>query len=144
VASPLATQTVTARLEEGEVLVWLGDLPIRAELARTPEERAQGLSDRPSMPEDAGMLFVYAEDTLPTYCMCGMRFALDFVWIGADGAIVDIDEGIPAPPPDTSDSLVARIRPDSEVRYVLEVNAGVVDAAGIAVGDVVRFEPRAP
>ncbi|MFN3487243.1 MAG: nucleotide-binding domain containing protein, partial [Planctomycetota bacterium] len=72
------------------VEVRIGRLVIDAEVARTAEERAQGLSGRDSLAEDAGMLFVLEREHVPSFWMKGMRFPLDFVWVSAEGRVVDL------------------------------------------------------
>ena len=120
--------------------VRIGELAIRAELARTPEERAQGLSDRDSLASDGGMLFVFDEERIPGFTMRRMRFPLDFIWISADHRVVDVTENVPAPAA-RGDEL-SGISPGDPVLWVLEVNAGVVSEEGIGVGDNVTFEPE--
>ena len=116
----------------------IGSLTIQAELARTPEERAQGLSGRDSLPEGEGMLFIFQQEGLPSFWMKGMRFPLDFIWISRDLRVVDITENVPPPGPD---GALPTYEPDAAVLYMLEVNAGVVRMTGIDVGDTVAFEP---
>ncbi len=122
--------------------VRLGDLVIQAEVAQTPQERTQGLSGRASLAEDGGMLFVHQEDRRMTLWMKDMRFALDFIWISADGRVVDLTQDVQPPEPGTPDEELARYQPIEPVRYVLEVNAGTVREAGIEEGDIVAFEPN--
>lgn len=128
-------------MHTGPVEVRIGGLVIDAEQARSQEDRVQGLSGRESLAADAGMLFVFDEERQPGFWMLEMRFPLDFIWISGDGIVVDLTEDVPPPAPGTPDSDLPLYRPDMPVRYVLEVNAGVVRTAGVRVGDAVRFEP---
>ena len=121
------------------VEVRAGDLTIQAEVARTVEEQAQGLSGRGSLPRDAGMLFVLEEEGRPGFWMKDMRFPLDFIWISRDRRVVDLTENVPDP--ETAGTTVSGIQPDQPALYVLEVNAGVVPEYGVQVGDPVTFAP---
>lgn len=123
------------------VAVRIDGLVINAEVARTPDERERGLSGRASLPRDEGMLFVFEEVGRHTFWMRGMRFALDFVWITDDGTVAEITPDVPPPRPNTPERELALYTPTTPVRYVLEVNAGLADAAGVAVGDAVTFDP---
>lgn len=123
---------------EGTTEVRIGDLVIRAELALTQPERSQGLSDRESMPQDRGMLFVFADDLVPGFSMRRMQFPLDFIWISADRRVVDVTQDVP---PSAPGEELSGIQPSDPISYVLEVNAGVVQEWGIAVGDEVAFDP---
>jgi uncharacterized membrane protein (UPF0127 family) len=124
--------------------VRIGGLTIHAEVANTPAERVPGLGGRDSMARDAGMLFVHIDERPRTFWMRNMRFGLDFVWISAARQVVHLTENVPPPEPGTPDSELETLRPDVAVQYVLEVNAGVVAEAGIAIGDGVSFEPEPP
>lgn len=119
--------------------VRIGELSIQAEVARTPEERGQGLSERPSLPDDGGMLFVFPDERRPGFWMRGMRFALDFIWISRDRRVVDLTQDVPPPEPDASQ--LPLYRPAQPVLYVLEVNAGTIRQFGVQVGDTVTLEP---
>ena len=106
---------------------------IRVVVADTQAERAAGLSGYASLPDDAGMLFVFAEPTQPSFWMKGMTFALDIIWI-RDNAVVQIHAAVPPPPPDTADDQLPRYRPDEPITHVLELTAGSAARYGITVG----------
>lgn len=83
------------------------------------------------------MLFIFEkEDTRPSFWMEGMNFAIDIIWIN-DGEVVQIDLNVQRPPPDTPSSELKLYQPYIGIDYVLEVPAGFVKQAGIAVGDAV-------
>lgn len=105
---------------------------LELEIARTPEEHARGLSGRARLAENAGMLFVYEQPTLPGFWMKDMYFALDLIWIDAERRIVAVSSNIA---PETYPEV---FYPPSPVRYVLEVNAGWVKAHNVSVGDEVE------
>ncbi len=107
----------------------LRNLKISAELARTPSERARGLSKRSNLPEFAGMLFVFATPTTPQFWMKDTLFPLDLIWIGQDLKIIGIEHNV------SPESFPTTFSPDKPVRYVLEVNAGLTDNFNINPGD---------
>ena len=131
----------SSRQTPGRVDVRIGGLRIDAELALTGEARSLGLGRRSSLAEGAGMLFVFREDGEEAFWMKEMGFPLDFVWISSDRKVVDLTQDVAPPAAGTPDSELPLYRPSHPVRYVLEVNAGVVRANGIGIGDVVTFEP---
>src|SRR3972149_3295989 len=62
--------------------VQIGDKSITVEIADSIEERGKGLSDRTSLKEDAGMLFIFAKkDVFPSFWMKDTLIPLDFIWI---------------------------------------------------------------
>lgn len=116
------------------VTLRVGDTAVRAEVARTPQEMERGLGFRDSLPEDAGMLFVFNFPARFQFWMRGMRFGLDFIWIGEDGAVREVTADVP-PEPGVPDQQLRRYQPAEDVRYVLEVNAGFAARHGVAPGD---------
>ncbi len=139
-----ASQTASPTVEDDveRIGVRIDGLTVRAEMARTLEERGPGLGGRPSMPLDEGMLFIFQSEGQHSFWMRGMLFPLDFIWISSDRTIVDITIDVPIEP-GVADGELPLYRPDQAVLYVLEVNAGVVRKAGVQIGDAVTFEPEA-
>ena len=121
-------------------VVSIGNAQFTVDVADTGQERTRGLSGRPSLAPGTGMLFVFDEPGIHSFWMIEMRFPLDFVWIGADCTVVDLTEDVPPPQPGQSPGDMPRYRPAAPVRYVLEINAGEIESAGIAAGDAVTFE----
>jgi len=109
-------------------------LPLTLELADEPAEQAKGLSEREFMPLDHGMLFVFPTSNKPGFWMKDMRFSLDLVWLDVDKVIVQIDEDVkPESYPDTI------FRATTAVKYVIEINAGVVKKLDLSVGQKLNF-----
>ena len=111
---------------------------IRVLVADTQAERAAGLSGYAGLPEDAGMLFVFAEPTQPSFWMKGMEFEIDIIWI-RDGTVVQIHAAVPPPPQDTPDDQLPRYRPDAPVTHVLELTAGSAARHGITIGSRIEL-----
>lgn len=117
--------------------VYIGETKVYVDIADTPQERQIGLSERKKLGGNEGMLFIFEkEDTRPSFWMEGMNFAIDIIWIN-DGEVVQIDLNVQRPPPDTPSSELKLYQPYIGIDYVLEVPAGFVKQAGIAVGDAV-------
>lgn len=103
------------------------------EIADTPAEHQYGLMNRPSLAQDAGMLFVFRDDQRRYFWMKDTLIPLDMIFIDNDLAIVDIRANA-AP---LSEATIASAEP---CRYVLEVNGGLCEACGIRIGDRVRLD----
>ena len=110
------------------------------EVADTGQERSQGLSGRPALAPGTGMLFVFEEPGIYTFWMIEMQFPLDFVWISADCTVAELTKDVPPQQPGQSPGDLPRYRPAAPVQYVLEINAGEIEAAGVSAGDAVVFE----
>jgi len=123
--------TVTVRDAEGDDLG-----AVRAAVADTGEKRRLGLSDAPSLPENAGMLFVFSEprDSL-RFVMREMDFGIDIVYADAEGTITRIHN---APEPGPNEDGSEQRYPGSG-QYVLEVPYKWTERRGVEVGDSLAF-----
>lgn len=120
-----ATSTIEIRTSSGEVH------PFKIELALTPQEQAQGLMNRTSMAENAGMLFVFGDEAPRAFWMKNTLIPLDMIFIRKDGTIHHIHEN--AIPHD-----LTSVPSEGPVSAVLEINGGLTTKLGIAKGDTVR------
>ena len=140
---PLPTATVipspTPTTTPPAPIVTIGDTTFDAEIADTPELRNKGLGERDSLAEQSGMLFVFPSGQASSFWMKGMRFPLDFVWIGADCTVVDVTEDVQHFPPNTPNSELETFTSSSPAAYTFEINAGEIRRFGIEIDDEVRF-----
>ena len=131
-----------APVGSADPVVAVGGATFKVELAITQDQRSQGLSGRAMLAPGAGMLFVFDEEGRYSFWMKEMRFPLDLVWIGpsAEGCtVVDITPNAPPPAPGLSVTELPLYTPVAPARYVLEVNGGATEAAGVRIGDRVEF-----
>lgn len=105
---------------------------VKVELARTPEERAQGLMFRESMPADQGMLFVSAAPERQTFYMKNCFFPQDWVFMDAGGRVVEVMADRPPCPADPCPSWTSA----APAVYCLELNAGMAKRHGVKPGVV--------
>lgn len=126
------TTVVTARTADGDRLA-----AVNAAIAETRDQRYLGLSDAETLPEGAGMLFVFPEprESL-TFVMREMDFGIDIVYADGEGKIVEIHN---APEPGPNEDGNDQRYPGSG-QYVLEVPYEWTDRHGVTVGDVLAFE----
>ena len=103
---------------------------VKAEIARTDEERSKGLMFRKSLSDGEGMLFVYERDQVMSFWMKNTSIPLSIAFIAVDGRIVDIKDMYPH---DESSVLSGR-----SVRYALEVPQGWFSRAGVLNGDILN------
>jgi uncharacterized membrane protein (UPF0127 family) len=106
------------------------------ELAITPDELSQGLMFRPRLPEDRGMLLVFADERYPNIWMMNTLVALDLVYLDASGTVVDVvadAQPCPAEP-------CPRFTPKRAAKAVLEIPAGGAVRHGIVEGVTLSFE----
>lgn len=118
--------------------------PFAAEIADTPALRTKGLGYRDQLAPNSGMLFVFPNGQASSFWMRGMRFPLDFVWIGADCRVAALTERVPHPEPGAPDATLPLINPAAPAAYTFEINAGEIERFGIEIGDPVRFQGISP
>ena len=99
---------------------------IRAEVAAEFGTRMRGLMYRASMPQNAGMLFIFDESTQHCMWMKNTLIPLSVAFIDEKGAITNIEDM----KPQTEDSHCA----SRAARYALEMNRGWFAAHGIKPG----------
>ncbi len=94
-------------------------------------ERVQGLMNVPSLPDDAGMLFVWPTDTQSGFWMKDTVIPLSIAFVTAGGVIIDIQDLEPL-----SEELIAAPQP---YRYAVEVNQGWFADNDVRVDDLVQL-----
>ncbi len=114
---PLIIQTAAGKM-----------LHFTVEIASTNDQRAYGLMFRKAMAEDAGMIFDFGVSRRVTMWMENTVLPLDMLFADDRGTITHIKEDATPYSQDIIDSM-------GEVRYVVEVNAGVARKLNIRPGD---------
>lgn len=113
----------------------INGVTLTVEIAVSNKDKAQGLSDRLSLPENAGMIFIFDEPTRPNFWMNRMHFPLDFLWL-KDNKIVEISPNITAPT--ANEPNPAMLSPKVLIDSVIEINAGWAERFNIEVGQTVE------
>lgn len=105
---------------------------IQLEVAQTQSTLVRGLSGRAEIPRDRGMLFIFPEVDRHCIWMKDMRFPLDILWLGEDKRVLHIEH-------DVSPDTFPRSYCVKDSKYVVEVNAGTVQAGGIQPGQQLKL-----
>lgn len=109
---------------------------IEAEIANTPESRAEGLMNRRALPFNRGMLFVFTESAAHCMWMRNTYIPLSVAFIDANGTITNIAEM----QPQSDENHCAR----KPARYALEMNSGWFRSRGVGPGMNISGIERAP
>lgn len=120
----------------GVPVMRIGEVPLRVEVAKTPEERERGLSGREDLGGLNGLLFIFDEAGYHTIWMKGMKFPIDIIWIGEDLTVVSINKNV------SPDSYPRTFRPEKQARYAVETEVHYVNSMNIAVGQKVELPAR--
>jgi uncharacterized membrane protein (UPF0127 family) len=127
--------TVTPNAASGPRIVLPSGAVYRVELARTPDELAQGLMFRESLPEHTGMLFLFLDGGVHKFWMKNTMIPLDMVWMDPEGRVLFVSGETPpcrAEPCPT-------YGPDLPAASVLEMAGGLASLEKISVGSTIRF-----
>ena len=125
-------------IKEGE-LIFLNEtgkksiVKIDIEIADNYYEREKGLMYRHSMPDTAGMLFIYEQSAPLSFWMRNTYIPLDIIFADENRQIVTIQKN---KEPLSYESIPSY----KKSMYVVEVNAGFCDKYGIKVEDYIKFE----
>jgi uncharacterized membrane protein (UPF0127 family) len=126
-----STRVEVVRPGSGGVL-----LTVDAELATTLDTRMRGLMERPSLPADQGMLFIFEVAQPLSFWMFNTLIPLDIIFADAKQRITSIYASVPPCRPPLRCPTYAS---DGLAQFVLEVNAGTVAKAGVGIGDELRW-----
>ena len=110
----------------GHAWVIFGADTVVAEVAATPEERAEGLMYRDEVPDGTGMLFVFEDSQPRAFWMANTYVPLDVAYMDPSFRIVDII----AMGPLVTDSYPS----DAPAMFALEVRQGWFEEQGIGIG----------
>ena len=116
--------------------VTVGPTTFQVEIAQTLQERERGLMYRRDLPRDQGMLFVQSPGPA-VFWMKNTYIPLDLLYFDINGWLSQIEAGVP---PCAMPTCPLYPSDTSEVRYILEINAGEAARRGIRVGDRLRLE----
>lgn len=109
-------------------------LVIEVDLALTNRDQAKGLMEVEEIPDEYGMVFLWSDSGTHSFYMKNTLIPLDIAWWDEDGRIVDIQTMQPC-----IEDPCATYAPAAEHIGAVEVNAGLLESAGIEVGDPVRL-----
>lgn len=114
--------------DSAEILV--NNVPIRAEIVRTPEKIQKGLMYRDSLGENCGMLFIFPDSQPRSFWMRNTKIPLSIAYTDANGYIINIEEMCPY-----SEQQVLSRGPAS---CALEMNRGWFKKNGIKPGHKIK------
>lgn len=115
------------------IAVVIGAHRLQVEVAANPLRRALGLMFRRSLPDDAGMLFVFPEDAVLSFWMRNTLLPLSVAFLDAKKQILNIADMEPMDDQRFRESIAL-------ARYGLEVNQGWFAVRKIGPGASCEFD----
>ena len=108
-----------------------GGTPFRVEAVSSPAALARGLSGRPPLPPNYGMLFLFPTLERRGMWMPDMRFALDIVWLDEQFTVSHVNQNAPPCP---SRAQCPNYSSVDLAKYAIELPAGGAAALGLRPG----------
>lgn len=129
------TTAIPPATTSGQIVI--DGVNLHVEIASTPQAQQRGLSGRDPLAPNHGMLFDFNSEGEGTYgfWMIDMKFPLDIIWFNAQRHVVYIQQNLPPCTPQGCPIFT----PPVNALYVLEVNAGFVQAHNVSIGDTFNF-----
>lgn len=107
------------------------------EVARTPDQQAQGLMFRTALAADEGMIFPFPYPRMASFWMRNTLIPLDMIFVREDGTIARIAA-------ETVPHSEAGVSSGEPVAAVLEIRGGRAAELGISEGDRVSWSGQGP
>ena len=130
-------EQVPASQQYSDGTISIAGREISMELAIDQEAQAKGLSGRPSIEENQGMLFQLNVPDFPSFWMKDMNFPIDIVWIKGN-EVVDISAEVQNEPGVATQNLKT-YAPKKPSDRVLELKAGWAARNGLKIGDKIEI-----
>ena len=125
------TRVEVVRPAAGTVL-----LAVEAELATTVETRTRGLMERPSLPVNQGMLFIFEVPQPLSFWMFNTLIPLDIIFADGRRRIIAIHASVP---PCLPPRRCPTYSSNGPAQFVLEMNGGTTAKIGVSLGDELRW-----
>ena len=122
------TATVSFLQADGSVIS-----EIKAAVADNERSRSEGLMDIHDLPETAGMIFIFEDESPRSFWMASTPLSLDIFYVNEDLEIVRVHRNTP---PYSHESIESEL----PAKYVIEVNAGYALRHDITEGRSIRID----
>ena len=134
--SPSVNPTGEITFDVARVLIDtdVGSVLIEIEIADTDKKRQHGLMFRDSLEEDAGMAFIFFEETDGAFWMKNTKIPLSIAFFDDEGTIVRILDMDPC-----TEDPCELYSPGVSYHGALEVNQGAFEKWGVTIGDRVTI-----
>jgi hypothetical protein len=124
----------TPKLPTGNVMI--AGHRVAVDIASTPEQRRQGLSGRPSLAPDTGLVLAWDHPAQVSIWMPDMNFPIDVVFVRENYVLAVF----PDEPPCVPGEPCPTFGPTIPVDFVLEVPAGSAKAWGVKIGAPASYQ----
>lgn len=113
-----------------------GDEKIKLSVAKTTKEHEIGLSNRKSLKENQGMIFLFDKPDYYSFWMRNMKFPIDILFLNGN-RIVTIHKNVK--PPESNNASLPLFTSDGPADKVIELPAGKSDNLDLKDGDTISL-----
>lgn len=132
------SETDEKKVEADVQEVEIKGVDFELELALTPMARYRGLSNRESIADDGGMLFVFQYAEVQEFVMRQCLVPIDIAFVDAKGKVVATHE-MQVEPYDTPEGKLKRYSSGKPAVMAVELKSGTLDKLGIKPGDTIEL-----
>lgn len=111
-----------------EIKISIGSNLYDVKVAKTDDEKEQGLQNIKSLPESEGMLFLFRDEDEVSMWMENTFIPLDIIFIDSDLKVISVRKGVP----ESKEFMT-----ETNVSFVLELN----ENSGVNSGDELEINP---
>ena len=132
-----------------EIVLEIGGVRHRIELAATQRSRARGMAGRTAFPRGTGMLFIHPDDAPRRYWMKNCRVDMDIAYLDRRGTVVSIHRMKAEPLRRDTERMAAYearlpgYPSRRDARYALELPSGEMTRLEIQVGKPIGLPVKA-
>lgn len=109
----------------------------RLEVARTPAQWQKGLSQRSTLKDNHGMVFVFDREQPLHFWMRDTLIPLDIMYFNSDGSFNSVHKNVaPCKLPKYASSYCPTYASKGNARYAVELKGGTLDRLGIKSADL--------
>ena len=119
----------------------IADRVFELELALDDEARHRGLSDRPAIADDGGMLFVFPDARERTFVMRDCLTPIDIIFLDPGGRVVQTHQ-MRVEPYGTPDSSLTPYHSAYPAQFAIELKGGTLDTLGLEKGTKIPLPVR--
>ncbi|MDN5275487.1 MAG: hypothetical protein JWN33_136 [Candidatus Saccharibacteria bacterium] len=117
----------------------IGNAAFDARVAKTEDQRVNGLSGTPSLGNREALLMVFPSNGDWQIWMKDMKYPIDIIWLDDQKRVVYMVQD--AQPEEPASKIYA---PDVDARYVVELAAGTIQKISIRSGQAAIFDVGEP
>lgn len=108
-------------------------------IAKTNKEKEVGLSEKNSIDNDQGMIFVFDKPDFYSFWMRNMKFSIDIIFVNKNRIVTISPDANPSTDPSKTENLTI-YKPEDPADTIIEIKGGLSSSYGFKKGQEVKIE----